>query len=116
MPVPPIDRRAAPRIVIVRWLSGHVTPGDDVVAVSQIGETGMQIETSTTLSPLATYEFRFSLDADRQARVHGRTVHGRFDVRDDGVHYTYGVQFVDVDRETATALREFIAAIRRAKG
>jgi hypothetical protein len=105
------DRRAAPRIGIVGWLSGRVAPGEEPVSVSQIGETGMQVETSTTLSPLATYEFRFSLDEGRQARVLGRTVHGRFDVRSDGVHYTYGVQFVEVDRETAASLKEFIAAL-----
>lgn len=109
---PAPDRRAVPRIGIVRWLSGHVTPGEEPVSVSQLGETGMQIEMSSTLSPLATYEFRFFLDDSRQARVHGRTVHGRFDVRADGVHYTYGVQFVDVDAATAAALRQFIAAIR----
>jgi hypothetical protein len=97
---------------IVRWLNGSIAPGDEVVAVSQIGESGMQIETSAALTPLATYEFRFSLGAGRQARVHGRTVHGRFDVGEDGVRYTYGVQFVDVDRATASAVREFIAAVR----
>jgi len=111
----PYDKqRDGERIPILGELHGEVTVFQPI-AIREISRGGAQIETTVPLQLNSLHQFRLVL-GDRSIIVKGRVVHCHVtDVDDQGTTYRSGVEFVDLLEPVATAIAEFVEAIKRAR-
>jgi hypothetical protein len=106
--------RDGERIPILGELHGEVTVFQPIT-IREISRGGAQIETNVPLQLNSLHQFRLVL-GDRSVVVKGRVAHCRVcDVDDQGTTYRSGVEFIDVSEPVATAIGEFVDAIKSAR-
>lgn len=114
MSIPFDQHREGERIPILGELRGEVTVFQ-AITIREISRGGAQIETTVPLQLNSLHQFRLVL-GDRSVVVKGRVAHCRVsDVDDQGTTYRSGVEFVDVSEPVATAIGEFVDAIKTAR-
>jgi hypothetical protein len=107
----PDGRRDFERIQILGDLPGAASVQQSVF-VKELSRGGAQIETSFPLQLESLHEFRLSLGSVTVV-VKGRVVHCHIeDVDPEGVLYRAGIEFVDMPEWVASAISEFVDAIR----
>jgi hypothetical protein len=114
MTAPTDNKRGGERFPILGELHGEVTVFQPIV-IREISRGGAQIETSVPLQLNSLHQFRLML-GDRSVVVRGRVVHCRVsDVDDQGTTYRSGIEFIEMSEPVATAIGEFVGAIRAAR-
>lgn len=107
----PTSRRNDERIQILGELPGAATVHQSI-AVKELSRTGAQIETTFPLQLDSLHEFRMTLGT-LSVVVKGRVAHCHIqDVDPEAVVYRAGVEFVDMPEGVATAISEFLDAIK----
>ncbi|MGH9887899.1 MAG: PilZ domain-containing protein, partial [bacterium] len=82
------------------------------MAIKEISRAGAQVETGFPLQLDSLHEFRLTL-GDQSVVVKGRVVHCSIsDVDQDVVLYKAGVEFVEPVERIASAITDFIDAVR----
>jgi hypothetical protein len=105
------DPRDRERIRILGELHGEVTVFQPMT-IREISQGGAQVETSFPLHVDSLHEFRLTL-GDRSVIVKGRVAHCSIvDLDQEAVTYVSGLEFVEPAPRIATAVAEFISAIR----
>ena len=108
--MPSKERRAVNRVEILGDLPGEIMVFN-TLTVSQISRTGVQIETDTALPIGSLYDLRLTLGA-RSVVGKGRVAHSSvWDVEQDRVTYRSGIEFVEVSRQVAAAITDFVEAL-----
>ncbi len=111
---PTDDKRVGERVPILGELHGEVTVFQPI-AIREISRGGIQIETSVPLQLNSLHQFRLML-GDRSVVVKGRVAHCRVsDVDDQGTTYRSGVEFIELSQPVATAIAQFVEAIKNAR-
>ena len=114
MPAPIDNKRGGERFPILGELHGEVTVFQPIV-IREISRGGAQIETGVALQLNSLHQFRLML-GDRSVVVRGRVAHCRVsDVDDQGTTYRSGIEFIELSEPVATAISEFVDAIKTAR-
>jgi PilZ domain len=104
-------RRDWERMQILGELPGEATVAK-TMAVKELSQGGAQIETTFPLQINSLHEFRVALGSQTVV-VKGRIVHCQIaDVESESVIYRAGIEFVDLPPWVATALAEFLEAMK----
>jgi PilZ domain len=107
----PDARRDHERIQILGDLLGAASVQQSL-HVKELSRGGAQIETSFPLQLNSLHEFRLSLGS-ATVIVKGRVVHCHIeDVDPEGIIYRAGIEFVEMPQWVATAIEEFVEAIK----
>ena len=105
--MPNKERRAVERVDILSDLPGEIMVFN-TLTVSQISQTGVQIETDTALPIGSLHNPKLTLGA-RSVVVKGRVAYSSVgDVEQDRVTYRSGIEFVEVSRQVAAAITDFV--------
>lgn len=108
------ERRESERIDLLGTLHGDVLVVE-ATEIRQLGLGGMLIETRFPLHVDSLHDFRLVL-GDHSLVLKGRVVHSRInDVAHDVVTYQSGIEFIDPSDAVATAIREFIGALKQSR-
>ena len=103
------NKRSVERTPIPGEILGNVTVTQPMT-VQNMSEAGIQIETPYQLQNNSLHDFRLSLGA-KSVVVKGRVVYCQVvEVREGGVLYRSGIEFVEAAPHTLTAVREFVAS------
>jgi len=105
------SRRDFERIQILGELPGAASVQQSLL-VKELSRGGAQIETSFPLQLNSLHEFRLTLGTVTVV-VKGRVVHCHIeDVDPEGVLYRAGIEFVDMPDWVASAIGEFVDALK----
>lgn len=108
------DKRDSQRLAMAGQLTGEVTVYQPMT-ILDMSERGAQIETGVSLHLDSLHDFRLSL-GDRSVVVKGRIVHCQIgELKEGGVLYRTGLEFVEPSEHVLTAIRTFIDAQREAQ-
>ncbi len=114
MAAPTDDKRGVERFPILGELHGEVTVFQPIV-IREISQAGAQIETAVPLQLNSLHQFRLML-GDRSVVVKARVVHCHVsDVDHQGTTYRSGIEFIEMSEPVATAIAEFVKAIKTAR-
>jgi hypothetical protein len=103
------EKRDAERVQIPGRVTGEVTVYEPMT-IYDMSDSGAQVETRFALHLDSLHDFRLSLGA-RSVIVKGRIVHCQIgDVKEGGVLYRTGVEFVEPSEHALTAIRAFVEA------
>src|SRR5580765_4891002 len=107
----PGEKRDRERIEILGELRGEVMVFQHM-AIKEISRGGAQVETAFPLQLNSLHEFRLSLGS-LTVVVKGRVAHCHIeDVDPESVLYRAGVEFVDMPEWVASAIGEFVDALK----
>lgn len=99
------------RVELSSGLRGEVTVLEPI-AITQISEGGMRVETGHPLHLDSLHDFRLTLD-NVTVVVKGRIVHCRItDVEHETVTYRAGVEFIEPSEHARLAISRFIEQIK----
>jgi hypothetical protein len=99
------------RVELPMGLRGEVTVLQPI-AITQVSEGGMRIETGHPLHLDSLHDFRLTLD-NVTVVVKGRIVHCRItDVEQETVTYRAGVEFIEPSEHARTAIAGFIEELK----
>ena len=105
------NKRDSDRVAVLGDLRGEVMIFQPI-AVKEISAGGAQVETAFPLLVDSLHDFRLTL-GERSVVVKGRVAHCRIsDVDQDLVLYRTGVEFVEPSDRVATAIADFVAALK----
>jgi hypothetical protein len=105
------NKRDSDRVAVLGDLRGEVTIFQPI-AVKEISAGGAQVETAFPLLVDSLHDFRLSL-GEQSVVVKGRVAHCQItDVDQDLVLYRAGVEFVEPSERVATAIADFVAALK----
>jgi PilZ domain len=105
------DKRDSERIAILGELHGEVMVFQPL-AIKEISERGIQVDTSFPLHLDSLHDFRLTL-GDRSVVVKGRVAHCSVsDVDQDVLVYRSGIEFIEPPERVETAIQEFLEMIR----
>lgn len=105
------NRRDTERIQILGELPGDATVHQSI-SIRELSRNGAQIETTFQLQLNSLHEFRLSLGS-QSVVVKGRVVHCHIhDIDPDAVLYRAGIEFVDMPAWVASALEQFLDAVK----
>ncbi len=105
------NKRDSDRVAVLGDLRGEVMIFQPI-AVKEISAGGAQIETAFPLQVDSLHDFRLTL-GERSVVVKGRVAHCQItDVDQDLVLYRTGVEFVEPTDRVATAIADFLAALK----
>ncbi len=105
------NKRDSDRVAVLGDLRGEVMIFQPI-AVKEISAGGAQIETAFPLQVDSLHDFRLIL-GERSVVVKGRVAHCQItDVDQDLVVYRTGVEFVEPTGRVATAIADFLAALK----
>ena len=108
------ERLTGERVRILGGLHGAVLLPQPV-AITELGVSGAQLETTFPFQIESLHELRLELGA-RSIVVKGRVTHcGIVDVDQEGVRYRSGVQFVDVPGHAQVAIAVFVGGLTRGR-
>jgi hypothetical protein len=108
------DKRDAPRLPVPGQLTGEVTVYQPMTVLN-LSERGAQIETGFALHLDSLHDFRLSL-GERFVVVKGRIVHCQIgELKEGGVLYRTGFEFVEPSEHVLSAIRIFIDAQHAAR-
>jgi hypothetical protein len=109
--MPDSDKRDAERLEILGALHGEVMVFQPM-AITEVSQGGVQVETAFPLHLDSLHDFRLTL-GDRSVVVKGRVVHCSIsDVDQEVVVYRSGVEFIDPPDRIASAVFDFIDAVK----
>jgi PilZ domain len=107
------DKRESERVNVPGQVKGEVTVYEPMT-ILDISVTGAQVETKFPLQLDSLHDFRLSL-GNRSVVVKGRIVHSKIgELRDGGVLYRTGVEFIEPSEHARAAMRSFVAAQKAA--
>jgi hypothetical protein len=107
-------KRSGERIDLAGSLPGDVTIVQ-ATAIRQLSRGGMQVESAFPLPLESIHQFRLAL-GERTIVVKGRVVHSHVsDVDQNGVLYRSGIEFIDLAEPVASAIAEFVEAVKQAR-
>ena len=107
------NKRDSERVLVPVEVKGEVTVYEPMT-ILDISVTGALIETKFALQLDSLHDFRLSL-GNRSVIVKGRIVHSKIgDLREGGVLYRTGVEFIDASEHAKTAMRSFVQAQKSA--
>jgi hypothetical protein len=107
------NKRDSERIPIP-GLTGEVTVFQPMT-ILDMSERGAQVETTFALHLDSLHEFRLSL-GERSVVVKGRIAHSKVgELREGGVRYRTGVEFIEPSEHVVNAIRAFVEAQRQAR-
>ena len=105
------QRRDAERIQILGDLPGDATVHQAMI-VRELSRNGAQIETNFPLQLNSLHEFRVALGS-QSVIVKGRVAHCHIqDIDPEAIVYRTGVEFIDLPEWVATALTDFLDALK----
>lgn len=105
------NKRDSDRVAVLGDLRGEVMIVQPI-AVKEISSGGAQIETAFPLQVDSLHDFRLTL-GEQSVVVKGRVAHCQItDVDRDLVLYRTGVEFVEPTDRVATAIADFLAALK----
>jgi PilZ domain-containing protein len=108
------EKRDVERIPVPGQISGEVTVYQPIL-ILDISERGAQVETPFKLQLDSLHDFRISLAA-RSVVLKGRVVYCQIgELREGGVLYRSGIEFVDPPQHASNAVATFIEEQRVAR-
>ena len=106
-------KREAERVPITGQVTGEVTVFQPMTIVN-MSEKGMAIESSSALHNDSLHDFRLSLN-ERSVIVKGRIAYCQIgDLRDGGVLYKCGIEFIQIAPHVQAAINDFVAVHKSA--
>ena len=103
----PNPKRAAERVDVPGQVTGAVTVFQEMTILN-ISVGGMLMESAAALHNDSLHDFRLTLDG-RSVVVKGRVVYCKIgELREGGVLYRCGVEFVELPPHVQTAIGEFV--------
>ena len=110
----PNPKRAAERVDVPGQVTGAVTVFQEMTILN-ISIGGMLMESPAALHNDSLHDFRLSLDG-RSVVVKGRVVYCKIgELREGGVLYRCGVEFVELAPHVADAIGEFVKVHKAAR-
>jgi hypothetical protein len=107
----PSDKRDADRVAMLGCLQGEVMVFQPML-IKEVSIGGALVETRFPLHLNSLQDLRLTL-GDRSIVVKGRVVHSQIrDVDQDVVIYWTGIEFVEPSDHAASAIAEFLDAVR----
>jgi hypothetical protein len=108
------DKRDTERLEILGDLHGEVMVFQPMV-VKEVSQGGAQVETGFPLQLDSLHDFRLSL-GDRSLSVKGRVAHCSIsEVDQEVVLYRSGIEFIEAPDRIASAVSDFIDAVRNGR-
>jgi PilZ domain len=108
------NKRDAERVAVPSPLYGEVKVYQPMT-ILDVSCGGARIETPFALQLDSLHEFRISL-ADRSVVVKGRIAHCQIgDVKEGGVLYRSGVEFIETSDHVQSAIEHFVAVLKFAQ-
>jgi hypothetical protein len=108
------DKRDTERLEILGDLHGEVMVFQPMV-VKEVSQGGAQVETGFPLQLDSLHDFRLSL-GDRSLIVKGRVAHCSIsEVDQEVVLYRSGIEFIEAPDRIASAVSDFIDAVRNGR-
>ena len=105
----PNPKRQAERVDVPGQVTGAVTVFQPM-SILNISVKGMLMESAISLHNDSLHDFRLSLDG-RSVVVKGRVVYCKIgELREGGVLYRCGVEFIELPPHAQAALDDFVAA------
>jgi hypothetical protein len=111
----PPNTRLSERIPILGHLGGEITVVEPFVVIA-LGPRGATIDTRFPLVIDSLHQLRLHLEGTAVV-VHGRVVHSYInEIATEGVAYRSGLEFVDPPAHVTTALTQYVASLKTARG
>jgi hypothetical protein len=105
------EKRDAERVPTPGQITGEVTVYEPMT-ILDVSVGGAQIETRFALHLDSLHDFRLSLGS-RSVVIKGRIAHCQIgELKEGGVLYRTGVEFVEPSEHALTAIRSFVAALQ----
>ena len=105
------NRRETERVQILGELPGDATVHQSI-SVRELSRTGAQIESTFPLQLNSLHEFRLALGS-QSVIVKGRVAHCHIhEIESEAVMYRSGIEFIDMPDWVASALAQFLDAVK----
>ena len=105
------NKRDAARVPVPARLSGEVMVFQPMT-ILDVSATGMQLETPFALQLDSLHDFRISL-GERSVVLKGRIAYCQIgELKEGGVIYRTGVEFVETSDHVQSAIEHFVAALK----